>query len=404
MLAAMKRSVWIVIICGGLIMTLAMGLRQSLGLFLKPISIDLGLGREVFALAIGIQNLLWGFASPFAGVLADRYGALRVAVVGGLLYVGGLMLMAISVGPDRMMLGSFLIGIGLSGCTFATVLGAVGRAAPLEKRSLALGLAAAGGSFGQFAVVPIGHGLLDAYGWSSALLLLGFMGLAMVPLSIGLGSGGAPKRVPGAQTVVEALREAMRHKSFWLLTAGFFVCGFQVVFVGTHLPAYLADQAMPTWLGAWSLALVGLFNIIGTYTAGILGGKHSKKMLLAFLYLARAGVFFLFIILPKSEASVLMFAGALGLLWLSTVPLTSGLVAHFFGPTYMSMLYGIVFLSHQVGSFLGAWLGGYAYDLTGSYDLMWWLSVALGVAAAALHWPIVERPVARLAPALTPAQ
>ncbi|MBF0269208.1 MAG: MFS transporter [Alphaproteobacteria bacterium] len=392
---AMKR-LWIILICGALILTLTTGLRQALGLFLKPMTMDLGVGREVFGFGIALQNLLWGLGSPFAGAIADRFGVVKVSALGGLIYALGLAAMAFSTGGTSLVLGTLIIGIGLAGAGFSTVLGAVGRAAPPEKRSMALGIATAGGSFGQFAVVPLGHVVLEGFGWQMALIILAGVAMAMLPLSLGLAEG--PRHVATqTQSFKQALGEAFRHPSYWYLVAGFFVCGFHVAFVVTHLPAYLADRAMPEWLGAWSLALVGLFNIIGSWGCGALGGKYSKKNLLSYLYFGRALVFIIFIFMPLSPFSVLLFAGSLGLLWLGTVPLTSGLVAQMFGPAYMSMLYGVVFLSHQVGSFFGAWLGGKAFDLTGSYDLMWWLSVALGVFSGLVNLPIKEAPVARLA-------
>lgn len=392
-----RQTYWTVVICAATIMTLTMGLRQSFGLFLKPMSVDLGFGRETFGMAVALQNLMWGAVSPFAGAAADKYGSVRVVVAGALFYAAGLAVMATSSGGFELMAGNLLIGLALGSAGLSVLLGVVGQVAPPEKRSMALGLTSAGGSFGQFAVVPFGHLLIDASGWSMALVVMAAMALLIVPLARGV---AVPQRHAGAgreQTLREALDEAFRHRGFWLLTAGFFVCGFHVVFVATHLPAFLADRGLPTWVGAWTLALVGLFNIVGSYGAGWLGGLYSKKNLLALIYLSRAGVFLLFILMPLTPASVLLFGAGLGLLWLGTVPLTSGLVAHIFGPRYMSMLYGIVFFSHQVGSFMGAWLGGYAFDATGSYDAMWWLSVALGLAAAALHWPIRERPVPRLA-------
>ncbi len=387
---------WTILVCGALILTLTTGLRQALGLFLKPMTMDLGVGREVFGFGIALQNLLWGLGSPFAGAVADRFGTVRVSALGGLFYALGLAAMAYSSSGTSLVLGTLIIGIGLAGAGFSTVLGAVGRAAPPEKRSMALGIATAGGSFGQFAVVPMGHVVLDAFGWQMALVILAGVALIMLPLSLGLSEGQKTIQHQQKQTVGEALGEAFRHPSYWYLVAGFFVCGFHVAFVVTHLPAYLADRAMPEWLGAWSLALVGLFNIIGSWGCGWLGGKYSKKRLLSVLYFGRALVFLIFIFMPLSPFSVLLFAGSLGLLWLGTVPLTSGLVAQMFGPANMSMLYGIVFLSHQFGSFFGAWLGGKAFDLTGSYDLMWWLSVALGVFSGLVNLPIREAPVSRL--------
>jgi len=302
------------------------------------------------------------------------------------------------------VLGNLMIGLALAAGGQSTLLGAIGRMVPPERRSMALGIVAAGGSFGQFALVPYTHVLIDGLGWSNAFLALAFTALLMLPAIRGVCGAPQAASMAGGQTLRQALREAFATPGFWLLTAGFFVCGFHVVFVATHLPAYLADQGLPAWLGAWTLALVGIFNIVGSLSAGVLGGRHLKKNVLASIYAARAVVFLAFILAPKSPATVLLFGAGLGLLWLSTVPLTSGLVATIFGPAYMSMLYGIVFFSHQLGSFLGAWIGGRVYDALGSYDLMWWISVALGIGAALLHWPIAERPVARLAPAGGPAK
>lgn len=395
----MSAQVWRVIWCAAALITITMGLRAGFGLFLTPISTDLQMGREVFAFAVAVQNLIWGAASPFMGGLADKYGVVRVSLLGTLLYILGLLLMSATSGPFEVIAGNLLVGLALGAAGLSTVLGAVGRMVAPERRSLALGLVTAGGSFGQFSVVPFTQVLIDGFGWSGAFVGLAIAAGLMLPLIWGVRDTPRAAATSGGQTLVQALAEAFRHRGFWLLTLGFFVCGFHVVFVATHLPAYLADGGLPTWLGAWTLAVVGFFNIIGSYSAGLLGSRYRKKNLLALLYLTRAAVFLLFILLPLSPLTVLLFGAALGLLWLSTVPLTSGLVATVFGPAYMSMLYGVVFFSHQVGSFFGAWLGGKLYDMFGSYDAMWWISVALGLAAAALHWPIVERPVARLAPA-----
>jgi predicted MFS family arabinose efflux permease len=396
---SVQRGFWLAVTCGALILTLATGLRATFGLFLKPISLDLGMSRELFGFGIALQNLLWGAASPFFGGLADKYGTGRAVAVGALCYVAGLAVMGYATSGSIVIVGNVLVGIALAGCGFSTVLGAIGRAAPPEKRSMALGIITAGGSFGQFAVVPYAHILIELLDWRMALVGLAITAMLMLPLipAVTKVKSVAPAGIP--QTLRQALDEAFAHKGFWLLTAGFFVCGFQVVFVATHLPAFLADRGMPTWVGAWTLALVGLFNIIGSYSCGLLGGRYSKKNLLALLYSLRSLVFILFMVMPLSEYSVLLFGALLGLLWLGTVPLTSGLVAYIFGPAYMSMLYGVVFFSHQVGSFLGAWLGGFFYDVFGSYDAMWWFCVALGFAASLLHFPITERPVPRLAPA-----
>jgi predicted MFS family arabinose efflux permease len=398
------RSMWVIIACTATIMTIAMGLRSGFGLFVKPISAEFNFGREVFSFAVAVQNLLWGAASPFFGALADKYGAARVGVLGAAFYVAGLLVLGSTDGTFEIMLGNVLIGAALAAAGQGTLIGAVGRLVPAEKRSLALGILMAGGSVGQFTMVPYTQILIGSMGWSSAFFALAATAALMLPLLWMVRDVPNAPTTKGAQTLREALGEAFVHRGFWLLTAGFFVCGFHVVFVATHLPAYLSDQGLPAHLAAWTLALVGLFNIIGSYSAGVLGGRYVKKNMLALIYLARSAVFLLFILLPKTEVTVLLFGAALGLLWLSTVPLTSGLVATLFGPAYMSMLFGFVFFSHQVGSFLGAWLGGRIYDALGSYDLMWWISVALGIGSALLHWPIREQPVPRIAAATAAAR
>ncbi len=389
----MTPQLWVIILCGATAMTLSLGIRASFGLFLGPISVDLAMSREAFAIALAAQNLLWGAVAPFAGAIADRHGPIRVCVVGGIVYAAGLVLAASGHSVEVVQLGLTTVGFALGIAGFSVVLGAVGRAAPPEHRSVALGIASAGGSFGQFAIVPISQAFVSGYGWSTALMLLAVISFMIVPLAYGLGER---KIVPGMQqSLGDAIREASGHRGFWLLTAGFFVCGFQVTFVAVHLPAFIADKGLPAWLGAASLSLIGLFNIAGTLLAGWLGGRYRKKYVLSLLYLFRSLAFVLFLIAPVSETSVLVFGAALGFLWLGTVPLTSGLVAQIFGPAYMSMLYGVVFFSHQVGSFLGAWLGGRIFDATGSYDPIWWASVALGIFAALMHAPIADKPLAR---------
>ena len=392
----LSRTAVIAIACGSFILLLSFGVRSSFGLFLQPMSLDLGWGREAFALAMALQNLLWGASQPFVGAIADKYGTARTVLGGGLLYVLGVYLMSTTSSPPELYFSAgVLVGLGLSGTGFGVVLAAVGRSVPAERRSVALGITTAVGSLGQFLLPPIGQAFLAAYGWQTALLLLAAGSAAMV-----LAAGGLRGRMAtagqGEQTIGQALTEARQHSGFLYLTAGFFVCGWHVAFIAVHLPAYLADGGISTEIAAWCLALVGLFNVIGSYVAGVLGGRLSKKYCLSFLYLARSVVILVFIMLPLSVGSALLFAAAMGLLWLSTVPLTSGLVAQIFGPRYMATLFGIVFLSHQIGSFLGIWLGGYLYDAYGSYDLIWWLSIALGLVAALLHWPIDERAVLRL--------
>lgn len=391
--AAQRTS--IMLVCGTLIITLSLGIRHAFGVFLRPVSIDLSLTREAFGFAVALQNLLWGIVQPFTGMFADRFGAAPVLVIGGLIYVAGLLLAATSSNASDLYVSvGLLVGLGLSGTSYAVVLGAVGRAVSPEKRSVALGIVTAGGSFGMFAIVPGSQLLLSQFGWILALLILAVTA-ALMPL-LALGFVGNERREPVATTTLslsQALMQARQHSGYWLLNAGFFVCGFQTVFIATHLPAFLADQSISPLIAASALALIGFFNIIGTYLWGWYGGKYRKKYLLSALYLARAAVIALFVLLPISSASALLFGAAVGLLWLGTVPLTSGLVAQIFGLRYLATLVGIVFLSHQLGSFLGGWLGGYVFDITGSYDLVWLASIVLGVAAAILHWPIADAPV-----------
>lgn len=388
--------IWAVIAAGGAIIGISMGIRHSFGLFLAPISQDLGMGREAFALAMGLQNLLWGVSAPFFGAVADKYGAGRVVAMGGVLYMVGLWLTSMADGQAGLIWSGVLLGLGISATGFTAVLGAVGRAAPPERRQTALALASMGGSIGQFVALPYAQVLLDGFGWTASLVIIAATAAIMVPLAWGVSGNPQADEGDGAQSMSQACGEAVRTPSFLLLSAGFFVCGFHVVFVATHLPAYLADKGFEPWLGAACLAIIGFVNIIGTYVFGRAGEFMEKRVALSWLYLARAVVFAALLVVPLNVPTVLMFATAIGFLWLGTVPLTSGLVATLFGPRWMSMLFGFVFLAHQVGSFLGAWLGGYVYDTVQSYDVMWWLSIALALLAAALHWPIKERPVARL--------
>ena len=395
-MTSMWRTCGWVLVGSALILALSLGVRHGFGLFLAPMSAEFGWGREVFAFAIALQNLIWGLAQPFTGALADRFGAAKVVLIGGILYALGLVFMGMADSPWSLSLSAgLLIGIGLSGTSFSVILGVVGRAVPAEKRSMGMGIASAAGSFGQFAMLPGTLGLIGWLGWSAALLALGLLVALIVPLVSMLKDAPAPLS-GNEQTLSEALREACSHSGFWLLAVGFFVCGFQVVFIGVHLPAYLVDQHLPASVGTTVLALVGLFNIFGTYTAGWLGGRMSKPRLLTGLYLVRAVVIGLFLWLPVTTTTAYLFGMAMGLLWLSTVPLTNGTVATLFGVRNLSMLGGIVFLFHQLGSFLGGWLGGVVYDRTGSYDLIWQVSILLSLLAAALNWPVRERPVARL--------
>ena len=387
--------------CGGLILMLALGTRQSFGLFLRPMSLDLGWGREVFSFAIALQNLVWGLAMPFAGAIADRYGAARVLVAGALAYGAGVVAMAYATEPLAFQLSAgVLVGLGLSGTGFGVVLAVVARAYPPDKRSVAVGIAGACGSFGQFGMLPLGQAFISAYGWGSALVIFGCVALTMVPLGAAL-AGRNQAANESDQPISAALSEAMAHRGFWLATAAFFVCGFQTIFIMTHLPAYLVDRGLSPQQGMAALATVGLFNIFGSYGAGALGARYSKKALLAWIYAVRAVAIALFIAAPVSAAGTYAFAAVIGLTWLGTVPLTNGLVGQIFGLKYLSTLFSISFLGHQLGAFGGAWAGGAVFDLTGSYQPIWIIAIALSVVACALCVPIDERSIVR--PALRQA-
>lgn len=399
MASTLRPHFWLML-GASLILFLSLGIRHGFGLFLTPMSNEFGWNREVFAFAMALQNLAWGVAQPFAGALADRFGARKTIALGGVLYAVGLILMSFSNTALSLSLSAgLLIGIGLSGTSFSVLLAVVGQAAPPEKRSMAMGIAAAAGSFGQFAMLPGSLQLLEWVGWATGLLILGLIAALIVPLA-GMIKGQIQSQNEPEQTLREALIEACSHSGFRLLAFGFFVCGFQVVFIGIHLPAYLVDKQLPIMVGATVLALVGLFNVFGTYLAGWLGERYSKPRLLSALYLARGVVISLFVFMPLSIWTAYAFGITMGLLWLSTVPLTNGTIATLFGVRNLSMLSGIVFLFHQIGSFLGGWLGGYLFDQTGSYDMVWYLSIALSLIAAALNWPIREQAAPRLQQAL----
>lgn len=379
-----------ILLCAGVVVSLSMGIRHGFGFFLPPMTMAFGWSREVFAVALGVQNLVWGMAQPFTGALADRFGAVKVLMIGAVLYAAGLALMTVS-GTGVLFSGSagLLLGLALSGTTYSIVFGVIGRTVPADQRSQAMGLASAAGSFGQFLMVPVEQQLIASLGWAQALLILAVMSLLIIPAARGLRE--PPQAIAeGGQRVFAAAREAFAYPSFRLLMAGYFVCGFQVVFIGVHLPAYLKDHGLPGSTAAIALALIGLFNVIGTYTAGQLGARFSKKRLLSGIYLARAMAIALFLWAPLSAPSVWVFASVMGFLWLSTVPLTNGVIATIFGVKHLGMLSGFVFFSHQIGSFLGVWLGGWLYDRTGSYDMVWYISIALGVGAALVNWPIRE--------------
>jgi MFS family permease len=389
------------LLCGAAIVTLSMGIRHGFGLWLQPITQDKEWSRETFAFAIAIQNLAWGVSGIFAGMAADRFGAFKVIVAGAALYSLGLIGMAHADTPLLFTLSTgILIGVAQAGSTYAVVYGVIGRNVSAEKRSWAMGVTASAGSFGQFLMVPVEGYLITAFGWQEALTLLGFAALLMAPLAWGLrepefGSGTPVRR---DQSILQALQEAFKYPSFQLLMAGYFVCGFQVVFIGVHMPSYLRDKGLSPQVASYALALIGLFNVLGTYAAGVLGQKLPKRNILAFIYLARAVAISVFLIVPLTPASVYVFASVMGLLWLSTVPVTNATVAQIFGVAHLSMLSGFVFFSHQIGSFLGVWLGGLLYDRTGSYDVVWYLAIALGVFAALVNLPVkeaaIERPLA----------
>ena len=391
-------SVGQVLACGAAIVTLSMGIRHGFGLWLQPITQAQGWTRETFGFALAVQNLSWGIFGIFAGMAADRFGAFRVIVGGALLYALGLIGMALSpTGLLFTLTAGVLIGAAQAGTTYAVIFGVIGRNISADRRSWAMGVAAAAGSFGQFLMVPVEGFLISSFGWQQALLVLGAAVLLIAPLAYGLretsfAGGRAPRR---EQTIGQALREAFKYPSFQLLMAGYFVCGFQVVFIAVHMPSYLKDKGLSPEVAGYSLALIGLFNVFGTYIAGVLGQKIAKRKILSTIYLSRAVVIAGFIAAPLSPASVYIFASLMGLLWLSTVPVTNAAVAQIFGIQHLSMLSGFIFFSHQIGSFMGAWLGGYLYDRTGGYDIGWYIAIALGVFAALVNLPVREAPILR---------
>jgi len=385
-----------VLVFGSLVLFIALGIRHGFGLFLQPVSLERGWGREVFSFAIAAQNLVWGFAQPFSGMVADRFGAGRVVLAGALLYAAGLWLMSSAATPGELYLSAgVLVGLGLSGTTFSIVYGVIGRHTSPEKRTMALGVASAVASFGQFALLPGAQALISASGWAFALVVLAAAAFLMAPFSAALME--RPHADPRAhrQTIREALAEARAQKSFWLLIAGYFVCGFQIVFIGSHLPSYFVDRGLAPRDGMLALALIGLFNVFGSFAAGWFGSRYLKKNLLSGLYFSRAVVIVLLMALPLSTLTAAAFGVLMGFLWLGTVPLTNGVIAQIFGVRHLAMLSGFVFFSHQFGSFLGAWIGGWLFDRTGSYDVAWVIAAALGVVAGLVHLPIDERPLVR---------
>jgi MFS family permease len=394
-----KLSMTQVLACGAMIVTLSMGIRHGFGLWLQPITQAQNWSRETFAFAIAIQNLSWGVIGIFAGMLSDRFGAFRVILAGTVLYAAGLAGMALA--PTPLLFGltaGVLIGAAQAGTTYAVIYGVIGRQVDPLRRSWAMGIAAAAGSFGQFLMVPVEGFLISGLGWQQSLLVLSVSVLLIVPLAFGLREPGfhagapAPKR---EQTIFQALREAFKYPSFQLLMAGYFVCGFQVVFIGVHMPSYLKDKGLSPQVASYALALIGLFNVFGTYIAGVLGQKLAKRKILATIYFGRSVAIALFLWAPLSPMSVYIFSAVMGLLWLSTVPPTNATIAQIFGVAHLSMLGGFAFFSHQIGSFMGVWLGGLLYDRTGSYDVVWYIAIALGLFAAMVNLPVREAPISR---------
>jgi MFS family permease len=397
------RTPAVIMACGCLAAVLTFGPRSGLGFFQTPIISANGWGRDTYAFALALQNLLWGVGQPFMGAIADRFGTVKVLALGALFYAAGLVLMAYSTSPVALDLtAGVLIGFGLSGCSFNIVLAAFGKLLPPEKRSMAFGFGTAAGSAGQFLFAPLSVGLIGLVGWQETLVIFGITMLLVIPLSTAIATQPSGPRMQAArrdQSVAQALAEAFRHRSYVLLVLGFFTCGFQIGFITVHLPAYLGDLGLEPWVGGWTIATIGIFNVMGSLSSGWLGNRMPKRWILAFIYLGRSLVTVGFLLLPASPATALAFGALTGLLWLSTVPPTSALISVMFGTRYLAMLYGFAFFSHQVGAFLGVWLGGVIFQRTGNYDFVWWLSVALGLASAVINLPIVERPVPRAEPA-----
>ena len=393
-----RHSSSLLVIVGGCVLLLvSFGIRHSSGLYLIPISDHIQTGREVFGFAIAIQFLMIGIGSPIFGAIADKYGSSIAGLYGAIFFLIGLYMMSLVEGSGLLIVSQVIFGFGCAGCGTAVILGAVGKAVTGKYQTLSLGIVMAAGSLGQFLIVPLSGFMIEATDWQKSIVYLCFISLIMILFALTLtkSSFNSGKDDQAAQSLASVLNEAFVNKSYVLLTVGFFVCGFHVSFVATHLPAYLTDLSLPLWIGSWSLALIGLFNVFGTLYFGHLGDQNSKKNLLVILYTLRALLFLVFIFLPKTEITVLIFAALLGILWLSTVPLTSGIISVIFGTKYMSMLYGFTFLSHQVGSFMGSWFGGRFYDFYGSYDIMWWICVVLGFVSALMHFPITEKPIKR---------
>ena len=387
-----------VLILGAIIVTLAMGTRHGFGLWLQPITQTNGWGRQEFSVALAIQNISWGFFGIFAGMVADRFGAFKVILIGAIYYAVGLYGMAVSSSPFAFaMTAGVLVGAAQAGTTYAVIYGVIGRNIPENKRSWAMGVTAAAGSFGQFLMVPVEGQLILQLGWQNALIVLAMVVLLIGPLAFGLREPGLAERTGGQsdQTIRQALREAFQYRSFQWLMAGYFVCGFQVVFIGVHMPSYLKDNGLGPEVASTALALIGLFNVVGTYAAGSLGQRMPKRYILSFIYLGRSVAISLFLLAPLTPTSVYLFSSVMGVLWLSTVPPTNATIAQIFGVRHMSMLGGFVFFSHQMGSFMGVWLGGVLYDATGAYDIVWYIAIALGVFAALANMPVRETAIQR---------
>ena len=399
MLRTLVKNPYFALVCAVGIVFLAYGSRQTFGIYLRPITVEMGWGRESLSLVFGTQALVYGMAAPFVGAIADKWGPARVLMAAGLMYSAGIFLMSQQVTPEGMLLSAGLLGgVGSAGCALSMVLAVIARLAPDHRRSMWFGIITSGGTAGQFVLVPAGQWMINDHGWLIALIALSLFVLLILPLGFMLGTAAGriqPDEKDG-QGLLEALDEARRHRGFWLLVLGFFTCGFQIQYINNHLPAYLQDMNLDPIVGAFAISVIGVFNMIGTWISGWLGDRYRKKYLLALLYFFRSVIFMIFILVPLSEWSVYIFAASVGLLWLATVPLTSGIVFRMFGARYMATLYGIVFLSHQAGSFTSVWLGGRIWDLTGSYELAWWIVIIGGALASLLHWPIDDRPVSEV--------
>jgi predicted MFS family arabinose efflux permease len=399
-----RRSLLLLVLLSGLIISLCMGLRQSLGLFMRPMTVDLGITAATFGFSIALQNIVWGLSQPFIGAAADRYGPRPVLVGSALVYAAGLALMAFSKGiPGGLEAAGFLVGVGTAGTGFGVLIGTVQRATAPEKQSQTVGLLAAAGSLGTFALAPIGQSLIDGFGWQAAMLVFAAIAGSMVLLSLPIREQALAGTRKSSLNLQEAVSQAVGHRGYLFMTLAFFACGFQLVFLTTHLPAYLALCGVAPGVGATALGLIGLFNAIGTYIFGLLGARYSQKHLLALIYLLRTLFIVIFLIAPISAASTLVFASAMGFLWLGVAPLVSGIIGRVFGLTHFNTLYGIVFLSHQVGSFFGAWMGGLVFDWRGSYDFAWGALIVIGLTAFTLQWLMDERPPAQRMPAGQPA-